>query len=1321
MDILKHNITFDSLKLSIKAENKEGPEELISRAYTQSRSINFDQLGDFLTSKPEYLTGKNKPDTQIYTLDGGWYNFPTATDQAAMFSYYERCRIEECELRFAERQDLQCSSIYIDIDLIQDSPHRIFEAYDLQTLCTDASEILSDMFDIPKYLTGSTKKVIYIGFQVKPSVIQKTEAKYDMYKTMQLKNIYGDGIHMFILTVQTSRAAKKYFMQEFRTKVTQKFGRKYLNSSHVIDVNSAYVPVFLLGSNRGGKPPYVYHSMWSISADVSGLKVQEVHNFFGKCAKNLHQKTTTLYINDDQEEDVALVRRKPVGYGEISVAHEFSVNYVRDPDMFGVIPKESFVVCEKMQDIICKYDNLSTELKEGIGGGGNGDTISSELDALTTKDVRASLIKQLIDIMHPMRADKYELWIRMLWALANTDHGYKPLADYFSRKSAKYDNVEFEEKWQDAMEKSQQTTHHQYKIASIKWWAKQDNPEKYTIILKKDIENIITQMIYDKGTMGKLGQSDIANLVEILLGDRYAIDIEEGGGRKLVMYEFVLPEDGMSYKPGEPYKWRAIGAASFLHVYLHKTLSSFMKSVYSLMDRTIREKQDTEEATTKDVKKRVKWYMGIMKNFKSSIERLKTDSFQNGCISQFKHIIHNRTSGFTELLNKDPYLLGVGNGVVLLKPDGGHTFIKGIHPHRISQYTSTNYVVFDPTDPISRKLLYRVREIFPNKQSDVHNWVMCAFASSLDGLVKDPYFIIGYGDGANGKSFISELHCNTLGRTYAVVLPIGSLTSKSHSGGQANPDLYMLINARYTGFSEGDIMQKVNTALIKHLTGQEHIALRGLFKDMINIKPHTLYFLLSNHLIELSDTTYGAFRRFKIVQFLMQFCIDISDYDPGNPFHRIADKELTREFNSNPEVCSRWLSILLFYRHKFYREWKGTLAEVPHPHIILATNEFRSTQDKINVFINARGVITKKTAKRQTLLEAMELYIQWYVSAVDSSMDVPKLKHGLQSKMASSGVAKFVKKDNTGSLYFEGFRFLKADEKPSKAEVMFSSKGGPLHVSEDVPVPTHVNSDSDSESESEIDSNSKQNNKRNGDAADDDDDEDYDDAKKAVDAVDADDGNDYRNVSSVVAAAAISTASTPLASARSSRSKPDLATPFDPVKEGQKFKSDIKKAEIDIAGVAEENPDEYYIRICTEWRTSLPITSDNNIIFNEDIADLLDYERETIKRQTEEEYQERISQMTANMNLTSHLVNHKQKRARKLEEFAEDMGVTISQEIIAELGALDNGKYSSSDSDYDSDGNSKKRSKHKSKSKSKSKKGKKKSNKSDSDSGSESD
>lgn len=86
-------------------------------------------------------------------------------------------------------------------------------------------------------------------------------------------------------------------------------------------------------------------------------------------------------------------------------------------------------------------------------------------------------------------------------------------------------------------------------------------------------------------------------------------------------------------------------------------------------------------------------------------------------------------------------------------------------------YTETEYKPFNPYDPWTKKVLFALRNLFPDDEPDTFNFMMHYIASSLDGNKKESLILFLVGNGSNGKSFLLELCLETLG-SYAKKVPI---------------------------------------------------------------------------------------------------------------------------------------------------------------------------------------------------------------------------------------------------------------------------------------------------------------------------------------------------------------------------------------------------------------------------------------------------------------------------------------------------------------------------------------------------------------------
>jgi phage/plasmid-associated DNA primase len=93
--------------------------------------------------------------------------------------------------------------------------------------------------------------------------------------------------------------------------------------------------------------------------------------------------------------------------------------------------------------------------------------------------------------------------------------------------------------------------------------------------------------------------------------------------------------------------------------------------------------------------------------------------------------------------------------------------IQGAHDYPISLYSETVYKPFNPRDPMTKKLMITLRNLFPDDEPDTFEFVMHYIASGLDAKKKESLILFLIGNGSNGKSFLLELVKNTMGEDYA--------------------------------------------------------------------------------------------------------------------------------------------------------------------------------------------------------------------------------------------------------------------------------------------------------------------------------------------------------------------------------------------------------------------------------------------------------------------------------------------------------------------------------------------------------------------------
>ena len=409
-------------------------------------------------------------------------------------------------------------------------------------------------------------------------------------------------------------------------------------------------------------------------------------------------------------------------------------------------------------------------------------------------------------------------------------------------------------------------------LGSLHYWARSDNPDRYEEVKHRSLFNLLYKKIYDTSVEGALEHFDVAEILYVVLKDKYIFDKYNGEGG--AWYEFMLEND--TKKTGEAFKWRK---------YDCKIPNTFLKYISvilpSLFDKIlVRIKSSLDDASSE----LAKYHYKIYKNFQKSCRNLKNSGFKHSTGRESEQLFE--TMGFTEALDSDPNLKGVANGILQLGKKC--KLITGFHGHLVSKYTEARYKEFNPNDPVTAKVLIALRNIFPDSEPDTFNYIMHYLASTLDGHKKESIFLLLVGKGSNGKSFLVELHKGAIGSIYGVKMPLSFLTSRSNDAESATPALMQLKDAHFAYYSE-------------------------------------------SNKFEILKTDHGTWRRIDYVTMKIKFCNLATDkYDKNNIYERVADPTLGSKWAEDDDVLASYLGILAYYYESLQTKYDGKVRHVPH-------------------------------------------------------------------------------------------------------------------------------------------------------------------------------------------------------------------------------------------------------------------------------------------------------------------------------------------------------------------------------------------------------
>jgi putative DNA primase/helicase len=295
----------------------------------------------------------------------------------------------------------------------------------------------------------------------------------------------------------------------------------------------------------------------------------------------------------------------------------------------------------------------------------------------------------------------------------------------------------------------------------------------------------------------------------------------------------------------------------------------------------------------------------------------------------------------------DPWLLGVGNGVVDLRTG---TLRAGSPDDRITRHTDIAY----ERDARCPRWLRFLDEVFADDE-ELIGFVGRAIGYSLTGDTSEQCVFTCYGTGSNGKSVLLSI-VRAIAGTYAANTPFSTFEARSRA---AIPnDLAALAGARLVTASETAEDARLNESRLKALTGGDPITARFLNREFFTYRPVAKFWLAVNHKPRVIDDSYGFWRRVRLIPFARQFGAD-------------ADPRLV-------EALARELPGILAWAVERALAWQDR-GLLPPAAVATATAVYRAESDPLADFVEASCVVADGCAVGATA--AYKAYRTWAIAS----------------------------------------------------------------------------------------------------------------------------------------------------------------------------------------------------------------------------------------------------------------------------------------------------------------------------------------------------
>lgn len=578
----------------------------------------------------------------------------------------------------------------------------------------------------------------------------------------------------------------------------------------------------------------------------------------------------------------------------------------------------------------CNYD---TDLTENEGSGSN----ENEGDDNSSKKIISA--NELVSMLSDERASRYDEWIQVGWCLNNISHkkdGYKIWLEFSKRCREKYDESVCMDVWKKATRNKKANKNAQtLTIASLHFWARNDNPEAYELWNKNAIKNKLDR---PENT-----HHDVATIVYDLYKFNYiyvhSINLRTCGWYVYGNHKWTFQQDGRDLK-----------------MLLSENVSKMYTEIGRRMNR-LKSDQDTDGGSDA----LMKLYAEKAKIANEISKHLKNRPYKNNIIEEAKELF--RDYRFEQMLDQNAMLISFTNGVYDLE---NSKFRDGNPDDYISMTTGIEYIASNNIDGgIRREIEEFMEQIQPDREVREYMWYV--ISTVLEKVNREEKFYIFTGGGRNGKSKLVELINNSIGE-YGCTLPIALITRKRGESSKATPEIMKLASKRLAILKEPDTGMgdnQLNMGIIKDLTGNDKISARNLHENEQEIKVDATMILMCNVLPDVASTDDGTWDRLRVINFPTHFVTN-----PKAPNEKLIDKTLSNKIK-------RWSSVFMTMLIEKYNEYKARGYIIKEPKSVLAeTDKYRERNDIFREF--ATKEFTPDKSSEILFAAIYQMFKAWY-------------------------------------------------------------------------------------------------------------------------------------------------------------------------------------------------------------------------------------------------------------------------------------------------------------------------------------------------------
>lgn len=290
-------------------------------------------------------------------------------------------------------------------------------------------------------------------------------------------------------------------------------------------------------------------------------------------------------------------------------------------------------------------------------------------------------------------------------------------------------------------------------------------------------------------------------------------------------------------------------------------------------------------------------------------------------------------------LDDDAWILNCQNGTVdlrsgALRPPSRDDLITRMVPAKYA---------LDAPRPAWDAFLDGVFRRIDEVDTSTRDYVQRLVGYAVSGDPVERLLPILFGSGANGKSTFVETISHTLGRGYADAIEPDLIYAKRGDDGRRQQQIAALRGLRFAPAAEGGEDQRLDSPMVKRLTGRDTLTGRHLYRKAHTFIPTHVLFLTTNHRPKVTDTTKSIWDRLRLIPFMTQL---VRPDEPGYesaPTWRRVDPRLPEKLQAERAGVLAWIveGSVAYFRHG-----------LPTPQTVLEkTKEYRTAEDDVGRFL----------------------------------------------------------------------------------------------------------------------------------------------------------------------------------------------------------------------------------------------------------------------------------------------------------------------------------------------------------------------------------